>query len=159
FGSRSSSTLNAWVTLHADKTREAYRSWKTGGEADTPGDPPKGNEGTDEDDMDEVGVAKEFARDRFVLLIEGGDRRLQDERMRKTALQALRAQSGVQSAAHMMLPVVVDADAQSLKAGQDGLVESVRGQLRILLELVDPPSRGLIETLLRQRRILLYIAC
>jgi HEAT repeat protein len=156
FGGNSQRSLDAWVTHHSKSATVAFEAWQIDGESAANDAAGAGNPlGDAFGDLDAIAV--EFQKERVGVLIVGGDRRQQDRIVQLIALRSLSAKGITPLSTHRMLPVVIASNARMLASGQDGLIESVRGQLRVLLETADPPSRQLVESLLRFRRIVLLI--
>jgi HEAT repeat protein len=97
-----------------------------------------------------------FARQRSCLVIWGEGGLGKTSVACQLANLALAASPQQRLCPHIMLPVLIEEDLRPVE-GKSALLEAIRGQLQVLMDVADPLCEELLLRLLRQRRILVII--
>jgi HEAT repeat protein len=97
-----------------------------------------------------------FARQRSCLVIWGEGGLGKTSVACQLANLALAASPPQRLCPHLMLPVLIEEDLRPVE-GKSALLEAIRGQLQVLMDVADPLCEELLLRLLRQRRILVII--
>ncbi len=149
--------LDAWVSKHVPSVRARFERLPTVEERSVYLEVPVTLDGKRITGLTSSELRPSFARRRNCVFIvgEGG--------AGKTSLACLIARAVMSEdpdrrvCDHLLLPVMIEDDLMTVEPGKDVLVETVRGQLRYLMEGEEPPSEELVLQLLKQRRILVII--
>ncbi len=153
-----SRVLDAWVRSHLEQARDNFRKIQTVDARSLYVPLPVTHGGKNIADLKSMDLQKDFADERGCLLIcgEGGSG--------KTTLAcriAAWAMSLDQTSAlckHAMLPILIEHDIDPHAAeGFQGLLNTIRGQLQLLIGPATSISDELLECLLRRGRLLVIV--